>query len=328
MEIHPGSGGVWSGAAVGPGTGAVIGSDEVTSIRSPRVKAARQLARRSSRQRTRLFLAEGPQAVREALAWGQAAPQPGECPRGVSGRPGAEGAAGASGQPEADGAGGVVTELFVTAEARSRHDELTAQAAARGVPVLVVSGQVMAELAQTVTPQGLLAVCRFIDVPLQRLTAASPRLVVLLANVRDPGNAGTVLRTADAAGADGVVFSDASVDPYNSKCVRASAGSLFHLPVVAGSPLRQAAAALRGAGLQILAAEGSAGRELDELESDGALGRPTAWLFGNEAWGLPADLVGLADQAVAVPIYGRAESLNLAAAAAVCLYASARARRG
>ena len=300
----------------------MIGSDEVTSIRSPRVKAARQLARRSTRQRTRLFLAEGPQAVREALAWGQAAPQPGDGAPGASGRPGAEGV---SGQQGADG---VVTELFVTAEARSRHHELTAQAAARGVPVLAVSGQVMAELAQTVTPQGLLAVCRFIDVPLQRLTAASPRLVVLLANVRDPGNAGTVLRTADAAGADGVVFSDASVDPYNSKCVRASAGSLFHLPVVAGSPLRQAAAALRGAGLQILAAEGTAGRELDELESDGALGRPTAWLFGNEAWGLPADLVALADQAVAVPIYGRAESLNLAAAAAVCLYASARARRG
>jgi len=294
----------------------VIGSDEVTSIRSPRVKAARQLARRSSRQRTRLFLAEGPQAVREALAWSQAAPQH------------RDGARGARGQPGADGAAGVVTELFVTAEVRSRHDELTARAAAQGVPVLIVSGQVMAELAQTVTPQGLLAVCRFIDVPLERLTEASPRLVVLLANVRDPGNAGTVLRTADAAGADGVVFSDASVDPYNSKCVRASAGSLFHLPVVAGSPLREAAAALRGAGLQILAAEGAAGRKLDELESDGALGRPTAWLFGNEAWGLPADLLAQADQAVAVPIYGRAESLNLAAAAAVCLYASARARRG
>jgi TrmH family RNA methyltransferase len=282
--------------------GAVIGSGEVTSIRSPRVKAARQLARRSARQRTRLFLAEGPQAVREALAW--------------------------QGSP-ADGAPGpLVTELFVTAEAWSRHDDLVAHAAGLGVPVLAVSGQVMAELAQTVTPQGLLAVCRFIDIPLDRLTAAAPRLVVLLANVRDPGNAGTVLRTADAAGADGVIFSDASVDPYNSKCVRASAGSLFHLPVVAGSPLRQAAAALRGAGLQVLAADGGASRELDELEADGALGRPTAWLFGNEAWGLPADLVALADQAVAVPIYGRAESLNLAAAAAVCLYASARARRG
>jgi RNA methyltransferase, TrmH family len=280
----------------------VIGSGEITNIRSPRVKAARQLSRRSSRQRSRLFLAEGPQAVREALAWQD--------------------------DPASAGLGSLVTELFVTAEVRSRHDELTARAAAQGVPVLVVSGQVMAELAQTVTPQGLLAVCRFVDVPLEPLTAASPRLVVLLANVRDPGNAGTVLRTADAAGADGVVFSDASVDPYNSKCVRASAGSLFHLPVVAGTPLRQAAAALRGAGLQILAAEGAAGRELDELESDGALGRPTAWLFGNEAWGLPADLVALADQTVAVPIYGRAESLNLAAAAAVCLYASARARRG
>jgi RNA methyltransferase, TrmH family len=276
------------------GRGAVIGGGEVTSIRSPRVKAVRQLARRSSRQRTRLFLAEGPQAVREALASGQ----------------------------------GVVTELYVTAEAGSRHGELTAQAAGQGAAVLTVSGQVMTELAQTVTPQGLLAVCRFIDVPLQRLTAAAPRLVVLLANVRDPGNAGTVLRTADAAGADGVVFSDASVDPYNSKCVRASAGSLFHVPVVAGSPLAQATAALRGAGLQVLAADGGADRRLDELESDGGLGRPTAWLFGNEAWGLPADLLALADQAVAVPIYGRAESLNLAAAAAVCLYASARAHRG
>jgi TrmH family RNA methyltransferase len=281
--------------------GAVIGSGEVTSIRSPRVKAARQLARRSSRQRTRLFLAEGPQAVREALAW--------------------------QGSPASAAPGPLVTELFATAEAWSRHDDLVAHAAGLGVPVLAVSGQVMAELAQTVTPQGLLAVCRFIDIPLDGLTAAAPRLVVLLANVRDPGNAGTVLRTADAAGADGVIFSDASVDPYNSKCVRASAGSLFHLPVVAGSPLRQAAAALRGAGLQVLAADGGASRELDELEADGALGRPTAWLFGNEAWGLPADLLALADLAVAVPIYGRAESLNLAAAAAVCLYASARARR-
>jgi RNA methyltransferase, TrmH family len=185
----------------------------------------------------------------------------------------------------------------------------------------------MAELAQTVTPQGLLAVCRFIDVPLERLVAARPRLVVLLANVRDPGNAGTVLRTADAAGADGVVFSDASVDPYNSKCVRASAGSLFHLPLVAGCTLQEATAALRGAGLRVLAADGGADRTLTEKSGDGTLDRPTAWLFGNEAWGLPADLLALADEAVAVPIYGQAESLNLAAAAAVCLYASASAQR-
>jgi RNA methyltransferase, TrmH family len=274
----------------------VINGGEVTSIRSPRVKAARQLARRSFRQRARLFLAEGPQAVREAL--------------------------GAAEKPDA-----VVTELFVTAAALSRYSELVERAAAADAPVHTVSGEVMTELAQTVTPQGLLAVCRFVDIPLEQLTAAVPRLLVLLANVRDPGNAGTVLRTADAAGADGVIFSDASVDPYNSKCVRASAGSLFHLPVVVGSTLTKASAALARAGVRVLAADGSAGRQLDELEAAGGLVPPTAWLFGNEAWGLPAGLLALADEAVAVPIYGQAESLNLASAAAVCLYASARAQR-
>jgi len=271
------------------------------------VKAARQLAKRAFRDRSRTFLAEGPQAVREAL----------ELP-------------------------GTLLELFVTAAARDRHAGLVGQAAAQNIPVHAVSGEVMAELAQTVTPQGLLAVCRFLDVPLAGLVAARPRLVAVLASVRDPGNAGTVLRTADAAGAEGVIFTAASVDPYNSKCVRSSAGSLFHLPVVTGADPAAAAAALRGAGLQLLAADGSAatapgGRVLDDRAADSAaadggpagpwLARPTAWLFGNEAWGLPDDLLALADHRVRIPIHGRAESLNLSTAAAVCLYASARAQR-
>ncbi len=264
---------------------------ELTSTRSPRVKSARQLAKRALRQRSRSFLAEGPQAAREAL-----------------------------------GTPGVVTELFVTAPARARHGELVVAAAAQGVQAHLVSGEVMAELAQTITPQGILAVCRFVDVPLSQLAAATPRLAVVLVNVRDPGNAGTVLRTADAAGAQGVIFTEASVDPYNSKCVRASAGSLFHLPVVVGTPLPAAVGALRDAGLRVLAADGSARRSLDELDAGGLLSQPTAWLFGNEAWGMPAEVISLADEAVSVPIYGRAESLNLAAAAAVCLYASARAQ--
>ncbi len=186
----------------------------------------------------------------------------------------------------------------------------------------------MTELAQTITPQGVLAVCRFVDVRLDQLSAGPPglALAVVLANVRDPGNAGTVLRTADAAGAGGVVFAGSSVDPYNSKCVRASAGSLFHLPVVTGPPVADAVRALRERGLRVLAADGGAGTTLDDLQSAGLLSQPTAWLFGNEAWGLPGDVLDLADDAVAVPIYGRAESLNLAAAAAVCLYASARAQ--
>ena len=116
------------------------------------------------------------------------------------------------------------------------------------------------------------------------------------------------------------------MDPYNSKCVRASAGSLFHLPVVTGTPVPEAVQALRTAGLRVLAADGGARTTLDDLEAAGTLSRGTGWLFGNEAWGLPAEVHALADDTVAVPIYGRAESLNLAAAAAVCLYSSARAQ--
>ena len=264
-----------------------------TGAHSPRLKAARRLTKRAFRQRERAFLAEGPQAVAEAFHYG------------------------------AD-----VTDLFVTVPARSRHGDLVTEIAAAGIPVHVVSGEIMDELAQTVTPQGLLAVCGFVDVPLADVTAKSqPGLVALLANVRDPGNAGTVLRTADAAGAHAVVFADASVDPYNGKCVRASAGSLFHLPVVATAGLEEAVNALRQAGLRIVAADGRAGRPLDDPEVQARLAEPTAWMFGNEAWGLPPELVALADEPVAVPIYGRAESLNLAAAAAVCLYASAQAQR-
>ncbi len=189
----------------------------------------------------------------------------------------------------------------------------------------------MDELAQTVTPQGLLAVCGFVDVPLTEVAGPTegtrPSLVALLANVRDPGNAGTVLRTADAAGAHAVIFADASVDPYNGKCVRASAGSLFHLPVVAGARLEDAVTTMRDAGLRIVAADGRAGRSLDDPDVQARLAEPTAWMFGNEAWGLPPELVALADEPIAVPIYGQAESLNLAAAAAVCLYASVRAQR-
>ena len=267
---------------------------------SPRLKAARRLTKRAFRQRERAFLAEGPQAVAEAFSSGTR-----------------------------------ISDLFVTVPARSRHSDLVTAIAGAGIGVHTVSGEVMDELAQTVTPQGLLAVCDFIDVPLTELVPKVPKpqggpvlsLVALLANVRDPGNAGTVLRTADAAGAHAVVFADASVDPYNGKCVRASAGSLFHLPVVAGARLTDAVAAMREAGLRIVAADGRTGRSLDEPDVQARLAEPTAWMFGNEAWGLPPELVELADEPIAVPIYGRAESLNLAAAAAVCLYASARAQR-
>lgn len=247
-----------------------------------------RLAKRAFREREHSFVAEGPQAVREALA-----------------------------------SPGVVREVYVTRPAAERHADMLDAA---DCPIRLVSGEVATALSATVTPQGILAVCRFVHVELDSVLAAEPSLVAILAQVRDPGNAGTILRCADAAGADAVLFSDASVDVYNSKCVRASAGSLFHLPVVVGVPLPIAVARLRRSGLRVLAADGYGSVELPQVVTSGELAEPTSWLFGNEAWGLPADTRKLADQVVRVPVYGRAESLNLATAAAVCLYASATAQ--
>ncbi|WP_410539245.1 TrmH family RNA methyltransferase [Streptomyces sp. KL2] len=269
---------------------------ELTSPRSPRVIAVRRLARRNTRGKERRFLAEGPQAVREAVGHRS------------------------DGEP-------TLTELFTTPEAAERHADIVAAARAAGARVRTATDEVIAELSQTVTPQGLVGICRFLDLPFDRVLAARPKLVAVLANVRDPGNAGTVLRCADAAGADAVVLTDASVDLYNPKSVRASVGSLFHLPVAVGVPVERAVAGLRDAGVRVLAADGAGEHDLDTELDEGRMGGPTAWVFGNEAWGLPEETRALADEVVRVPIHGRAESLNLATAAAVCLYASARAQR-
>lgn len=219
--------------------------------------------------------------------------------------------------------GGLV-ELFVEA---GRHPELEQAARSAGVPVLTVTPPVLAAMADTVTPQGVVGVGRLLDVSLDSAVGASPRLVVVLEAVADPGNAGTVVRAADAAGADGVLFTAGSVDPHNGKCVRASAGSLWHLPVACGVALTDAVDLLRARGLRILAATGRGQHDLDDVADAGALAAPTAWLFGSEAAGLSEQALSLADDSVRVPLHGRAESLNLGSAAAVCLYASARAHR-
>jgi TrmH family RNA methyltransferase len=187
-----------------------------------------------------------------------------------------------------------------------------------------VDDAALASLSDAVTPAGVVAVCRAVDVP-PAPALAGARLVVICADVRDPGNAGTVIRCADAAGADAVVLAGHSVDPYNPKTVRATVGSLFHLPLAVEPDPAAAVAAARAAGLGVLAADGAGEVDLDA--ADELLAGPTAWLFGNEAWGLPDELAALADHRVRIPIHGRAESLNLSTAAAVCLYASARVQR-
>ncbi|MFF6806553.1 TrmH family RNA methyltransferase [Streptomyces sp. NPDC012616] len=271
-------------------------SPELISPRSPRVSAARRLARRNFRGKERLFLAEGPQAVREAAA-------------------------------HRDGGEPTLVELFATVEAAERYADIIAEARAAGARVHLAAEQVIEDVSTTVTPQGLVGVCRFVDTPFEDVLAARPKLVAVLAHVRDPGNAGTVLRCADAAGAEAVVLTDACVDLYNPKAVRASVGSLFHLPVAVGVPVEQAVAGLKAAGVRVLAADGAGDHDLDDELDRRTMGGPTAWVFGNEAWGLPEETRALADAVVRVPIHGKAESLNLATAAAVCLYASARAQR-
>ena len=255
---------------------------ELLTERSARVVAARKLTRRAGRDAAGAFLAEGRPAVAEALA-----------------TPGA------------------AREVFATEAAASAAASLLADA---GVPVRLVTERAAASLSETVTPQGLVAVCALRDVPAEAVVAHPPRLSVALAELNDPGNAGTVLRTADACGAGAVVFGAGSADPYGGKVVRASAGSLFHVDVVRSAPLASLVTGVRTAGVTVLAADGGGEVALDELGAE--LAGPVLWLFGNEARGLPAGLSALADARIRIPMRGRTESLNLAAAAAICLYAT------
>ncbi len=259
----------------------------LTNVRAERIRAVAALGRRSTRERQGLFVAEGPQSVREAVAW-----RPGD-----------------------------VREIFADPAGQERHGEILDAAREAGIPFRATSPQVLAAMCDTDAPQGLLAVCRRVDVPVESILAENPRLLVVLTNVRDPGNAGTVIRGADAAGADGVIIGSSSVDAYNPKVVRSAVGSHFHVPMALGVDILDLLARLGEQGIATYAADGTGARSVHEVDLD----RPHAWVMGNEAWGLPEELLRACDDAVAVPIYGKAESLNLAMAATVCLFASGRA---
>jgi TrmH family RNA methyltransferase len=217
--------------------------------------------------------------------------------------------------------------VIVSASAAERLPELMSLASSAVVPVTVASDAVLDALCETVTPQGIVAVVDFLDVSLEVVLEGRPQLVALLADVRDPGNAGSVVRAADAAGAAAVIFAGDSVDPYNGKVVRASVGGLFHLPIVTGVSVADAVQRLRAARMQVFVADGAGDTGLESGALAARLRDPTAWVFGNEAWGVTSETLALADVVVRIPIYGAAESLNLATAAALCLYASAGAQR-
>ncbi|NKR49496.1 RNA methyltransferase [Rhodococcus hoagii] len=254
--------------------------------RTPRVVSAVKLLRGAERRKTGRFLVEGENAVAEALI------------------------------------AGPVHELFFTEQAAERYPHLIERAVADGVRGSLVTDRAIRALSDTVTPPGVVAVCDLLDVPLATAVTSRTRLLAVPVAIGEPGNAGTVIRVADAVGADAAILAGDSVDPHNGKCVRSSAGSLFHIPIVRERNVDAVLDALTSAGIQILAT--AAAGEVDLDEADDLLARPTAWLFGNEAHGLDAAVARRADHRVRIPIRGRAESLNLATAASICLYASAR----
>ncbi|MBF6174339.1 TrmH family RNA methyltransferase [Nocardia blacklockiae] len=290
-------------------------ADAPLSERNPRVVSAVKLHRGAQRRKTGLFLAEGANSVAAALDTSR------------------------------------VEELFFSGRAAEREHELVASAAALGVRTTLVSDRAAEQLGETVTPPGLVAVCRQVDVSLAQVlsgselggdaaaradaqpasasrtpsvagTSAPARLLAVPVEIADPGNAGTLIRVADAVGANGVVLAGDSVDPHNGKCVRSCAGSLFHVPLARERDTDTVLSSLHTAGITVLAT--TARGEVDLDEADEILHHPVAWLFGNEAHGLPTSVAAQADHRIRIPIHGRAESLNLAAAAAICLYASAR----
>ena len=255
------------------------------------MKRAAALARKKERQAQGRFLVEGPQAVRELLAH----------------------------RPE------LVEVVYASLGSESWQHELDRLASDTGVIIERASDEVLAAIAETVNPQGVIAVARTWETDLAEALDGA-KLVAIMNEVRDPGNAGAVLRAADAAGADAVVFAGESIDPFHPKVVRSTTGSLFHLPVAVVPTLEAATVAANAAGLTTFAADVN-GDDLLAAGGEQVLAGPLAWVFGNEARGLTEADRALTDRALRLPIFGAAESLNLATAASVLLYQAAFAQR-
>ncbi|SJM70363.1 RNA methyltransferase [Gulosibacter sp. 10] len=264
----------------------------IESPRNQKVREVRRLAQKAERTERAEFVLEGPQAVRE----------------GLSDRP------------------DLIGELFITPTALERHRDIGELAERAGIEVLFASEEAVDAMADTRNPQGVIAVARQFPTALKRIFDGEPKLVAILEEVRDPGNLGTIIRLADAAGADAIVLTGRTVDLYNAKVVRSTTGSLFHVPIAVEAEFEDAVVRARAAGLRVVAADVRGG-DLLAARDAGELAAPTAWVFGNEARGLPEELVAQCDASLSVPIYGSAESMNLATAASVCLYESAFAQR-
>ncbi|MGV0432081.1 TrmH family RNA methyltransferase [Corynebacterium sp. 20_84] len=255
--------------------------------RTPRVVNAGKLNRAAGRRKAKAFLAEGENSVEAAVATGAA------------------------------------TDLFVTEAAADRFADVVTAAGYMDVFTHAITDKAAQTLTDTVHTTGLFAVCKPVTWTLGSILKGRPKLVAVCVETNDPGNAGTIIRLVDALGADAVVFAGDTVDPESPKVVRSSAGSLFHVPVARERDIKGVLGQLRAAGLSTFAT--TMHGDVNLADSGGVLDQPTAWLFGNEAHGLPGDVLESADYTVSIPIQGSAESLNLSTAASICLWESAKA---
>lgn len=264
-------------------------TEVVTSLQNPVVKSAVALQQKKRRDESGLFVAEGVRLAEELI------------------------------QANWEMEFGLFTGAALQHE---RSGRVIAEAASR-CRMVQVSEPVFAKAAETEHPQGILIAARQRIMPLGQLLTAKFPLLAVIDGVQDPGNLGTLVRTADAAGVDGIIVTQGAADPYSGKALRASMGSLFHLPLAIGAQRKEFSSALRQAGVRLFATALEGGSSYLAADYEGAL----AIVFGNEGQGVSAELLASADKRLFIPIYGRAESLNVAAAAAVILYEAARQRR-
>lgn len=256
---------------------------ELTGLQNPLVKAAAELKQKKYRQQRGEFLAEGLRTAEEAVAFKAA------------------------------------QQIFYTVTEDERTLKLLEQAASMQLKLTCVSEAVMKKIADTETPQGIIAVCRMQEQPLEQLLA-SGKLLLVLDRVGDPGNIGTMLRTADAAGVGGIILLKGTADIYAPKTVRSSMGSLFHVPVLSGVAEQEFIANSKKAGYQLLVTALDGADNLYQADLKGRL----AFVMGNEAGGVSASLLQQADKRVFIPMRGKAESLNVAMAAGIVMFEAMR----
>jgi TrmH family RNA methyltransferase len=269
--------------------GKAMNYSRITSSANPKIKEVMDIKRRKVRAGDASFIIEGPHLIEMAL-----------------------------------GADTSISEVFFT-EGFGRKEEgqrILKQLSQRTARIYEVAGHLLQKLAETETPQGIIAVATHSTLLLDRLRLKDNPLLVVSDGIQDPGNLGTIIRTADAAGADGVVMLPGSCDIYMQKTIRATAGSLFNIPV-AHAAVDELLDWLRSHKINLAVTVSGAGKSFFEAGLD----KPVAFVFGNEAHGVQEDLKRAADMALSIPIYGKAESLNVASSAAVCLYEAVRQRR-